>query len=537
MPGILIADDFPVIRSGLKRILSENSLGLEPVLEAANGSEALELARRYRPEIILMDIRMPGMNGLQAVHAIREEQPDCKVVILSAYNDFSYVQKALQLGARDYLLKPVRPEKLLELLKEIQEEIRRERRELRTIEIVKDSLAKTMPVIEVNLVENLVRGTIPKGPSIEEALSLLGKQLIRPAVIVSRIDGFERFAEGKSTAELEHILKELIETAIGELPVPQHSLVGYSNPGRVILVVSCDKELATKERLIGLGERFREAVSQKFPFSVTTGIGNAYLDLASIPLSYAEANLARRYQRKIGGNGTAHIEDIPHLADPTGGPVFNRVQAEQELVRCVQNGEDQCAVEKLNEILDYLVQRLLDHPEALRPACTEVAALMAWAVIGAGSPEKHVLDLLHQQVHTLTLCSSIPEIRNWALNSLAEFIGLVQARWRDKNAIQRAVDYVQANYRRPDLSLQEVAEAVNLSQSHLASQFRSVVGTSYIRYLTTLRVEEAKRLLRVSNLSIAAIADAVGYPNITNFYRHFRKQVGMTPVAFRQKPN
>jgi two-component system response regulator YesN len=270
---------------------------------------------------------------------------------------------------------------------------------------------------------------------------------------------------------------------------------------------------------------------------MTVGIGNAYLDLASVPLSYAEANLARRYQRKVGGNTAAHIDDIQNLDASADDSAFNRVRAEQELVRCVHNGEEKRAAEILNEILDYLVQRLLNSPEAIKPGCTEVVTLIAWAVIGAGSEEKDALEVLHQQVHNLSSCRAIPEIRSWALNSLAEYMSLIQSRWRGKSAIQRAVDYIQVNYHRPEISLQEVAETVNLSQSHLASQFRSAIGVSYIKYLTTLRVEEAKRLLRVSDLSIAAIADAVGYPNITNFYRHFQNQTSMTPAAFRQKPN
>jgi two-component system response regulator YesN len=212
------------------------------------------LARRYHPDIVLMDIKMPGPNGLQTTQMIRAEHPECKIVILTAYNEFNYVQKALQLGARDYLLKPVRPQKLLELLQEIREEIRRERREMRTIGMVKDSLQKTMPVIEVNLVENLVRGAHPEGTTIEESLSLLGKELIRPAVIVSRMDGFDLYSAGKSPAELQQTYLQLVELAYKELPVPHHALVGYSNPGRVIMIVSCDQELVTKEQLIGLGD-------------------------------------------------------------------------------------------------------------------------------------------------------------------------------------------------------------------------------------------------------------------------------------------
>jgi two-component system response regulator YesN len=194
MTAILIVDDMPVIRSALMRIISQQNGIFFPVLEAANGEEAVNLARTHKPDIILMDIKMPGLTGLQAASIIQQEQPDIKIVMLTAYNEFSYVQKALKLGARDYLLKPVRPNKLMQLLAEIRQEIQSERQELRTVEIVKDSLQKTMPVIEANLVENLIRGTNPEGATTDESLAYLGKRVVWPVVLVIKIDNFDHIA-------------------------------------------------------------------------------------------------------------------------------------------------------------------------------------------------------------------------------------------------------------------------------------------------------------------------------------------------------
>ena len=104
MAGILIVDDMPVIRSALMRILSEESALFSPVFEATNGEEAVALAHSHKPDVILMDIKMPAMTGLQATAVIRQELPNTKIVMLTAYNEFSYVQKALKLGARDYIL-------------------------------------------------------------------------------------------------------------------------------------------------------------------------------------------------------------------------------------------------------------------------------------------------------------------------------------------------------------------------------------------------------------------------------------------------
>ena len=117
-------------RQTIARIVAREKTELYPIVEASNGEEAVELARRILPDIVLMDIKMPGMDGLQATAIIREELPATKIIILTAHDEFSYVQKALKLGAVDFLLKPVRPVKLIEVLNEVYGQLIAERRDL-----------------------------------------------------------------------------------------------------------------------------------------------------------------------------------------------------------------------------------------------------------------------------------------------------------------------------------------------------------------------------------------------------------------------
>ena len=187
-----------------------------------------------------------------------------------------------------------------------------------------------------------------------------------------------------------------------------------------------------------------------------------------------------------------------------------------------------------NEIVDYLSQRYHTRPEAMKTHCAELVTLVAWGVIGTGVHEPIVLDLLHQQVRSLTSWRTVPEIRAWTLNSLAEMMTLVQGVFQRQDAMQAAVNYIRKNYQRSDLSLKEVAGAVSLSQSYFSSQFKVKTEMSYVKYLTAVRVEEAMKLLLTSDHSVATISEMVGYPNVTNFYRHFRRQTGQTPAAYRE---
>ena len=534
MSGILVVDDLPLIRTGIIHILIQHQVPLQPFLEAADGEEAVQMALHYKPDIILMDIKMPKLNGLQAAALIRDQQHDVKVVMLTAYNEFSYIQKALKLGARDYLLKPVRPARLIELLEEIQKEIYEERRNQRTIDMVKDSLQKTLPVIETNLVENLIRGTNPEGATTEESLSFLGKSLSSPAVFVAKIDDYDTFAQGKSAAQLQQIYLSMLEIVRRLLPEHQKALVGYSKPGRVIVILSCEQHLSTVEHMRNLAEQIRQVISIEMPLTVTIGIGNVYSDWESIPLSYAEANLARRYQSHNRGNTIIHIDDVLELSIDRSDDTSYRIQHEQDLIYSIQNNDQQRVTKLANEIVDYLTQRFKTTPEGFKNSCAELVTLVAWAVIGSGIDQRIALKILHAQVMNLNSQKNMLEVRTWTMNSMAEFMAILQVRTHKKNAITQAVEYLQANYQRSDISLQEVADVVYMSQSYLGSLFKATLGVGYVKYLTSLRIEEARRLLRTTDLSIISIAEKVGYPNVTNFYRHFQRQEGKTPAAYRQ---
>lgn len=534
MSGILIVDDMPLIRSALVKILSRRDELFSPVWEATNGEEAVALARRHKPDLILMDIKMPALTGLQATAVIRQELPDVKIVILTAYNEFAYVQKALKLGACDYILKPVRPDKLLELLSDIKEEIQNERRDLRTVEIVKDSLQKTLPVIEANLVENLIRGTNPEGTTIEESLAYLGKRLVWPVVVVAKVDSFDQFSQGKSAGELQSIYAGLVRLVREMLPEPQRALVGYSSPGRVVTIISTEQTLTTIEKLQEFGEKLRQAVAAHMPFTVTIGLGKRRVDLESIPLSYAEANLARRYLRHSQNNRVVSIDDVENEKPQESGPSRYLVQRERQLVKAVQLNQKQEAHQLTNEIVDYLAQRYYIRPDAMKNHCAELVTLVAWGVIGDGSEDPAILNVLHQQVQALASWKTVPEIRAWTLNSLAEMMTLVQNMSQRPDAVQAAVTYIRKHYHRSDLSLAEVADAVSLSQSHFSSQFKVKTGLSYVKYLTLVRLDEAKKLLCTSDHSVTSIAEMVGYPNATNFYRLFQRDTGTTPAVYRE---
>ncbi|MFN8456155.1 MAG: response regulator [Anaerolineae bacterium] len=521
MSSLLVADDTPLIRSTIAHVVAQSKPEFYPVFEASSGTEAVELARQTKPDIILMDIKMPGLDGLQASAIIRAELPTTRIIILTAYDEFPYVQRAIKLGVVDYLLKPIRPATLAEILTQLHQQIEAERRQIREAVETKSYLEKTLPVVETSLVDRLVHGLDTDKTALETSLKYLGKTISWPAVLIAEVDSFETTKPESASG----LFTEIAPQVLGETKT---FLVGFSAPKRVIAIVSTDPSRPVIEQMRQLGDVIYHTLATKLGLTVTIGLGHHYPDLASIPLSYAEASLACRH----GTGRVVHIDDVEdtHIQSKPAYPV----QLEHKLLDSVRLGEAKTATMLLNDILDHLMYQFRERPDIIRSRLSELMALVARTIIGAGAAETDVLDLSHEQITALLATEEMGDMRTWALSSLAELITIIPAfTTAGENMVQQTLNYVQQNYHNPTISLSEVARAVSLSPSHLAHLLKERMGMSYKHYLTRVRIEAAKKLLRTTNLTIQAVAEAVGYQNVTNFYRLFQRETGVTPAAYR----
>lgn len=313
MPGLLVADDEAIVRSAITSIIARGGLDVGTIAEASNGEEAVSIARQMRPNIILMDVKMPGMEGLEATRIIRSEHPSARVIMLTAYDEFIFAQEALRLGAVDYLLKPVRPAILIELLSRVHHQVQQETRYLLEKEKANSRLRDTLPLAEARLVQDLILGTAGEGEVVERLLSHLGKTIRWPAVVVADVDRFSTAVAGMAPERLDRFCSLLTDIVRRVMPDPDCSLMGQIQLGVVVAVVSTDRRYTSTGEIRALGQMIRRAVESSAPVTTTVGIGHRYPDLASIPLSYAEAMQAQRYKLYIGRNSVIHVDDIRTL--------------------------------------------------------------------------------------------------------------------------------------------------------------------------------------------------------------------------------
>lgn len=555
MPGLLIVDDEDIVRQTILNVVESSGLDLHPVEEARTGQEAVTVAQHLRPSIVLMDVRMPGMNGLEATRAIRGLVPEAKVIILSAYDEFSFSQEALRLGAVDYLLKPVRPGVLVEALSRIQLQLQQEQETQITAAEVKTRLEAALPLVESRLVHDMITRAVPPKEIAEQLRDYLGVEVGWPAVLIVEVDS-RAPAEGRGDGPPNGLLRDIVQRALSgqldapevgndALPAPRTGLALHwarftphwagltqDGPSTVVVVVSTEGELANTEALRALGHRIRAAVESGAPVTATVTIGRRYPTLDLVHVSYAEALRAQWLKLSLGGNTVIHIDDarqLSQLAKPYP------VSLERALIHQIRLGQADACRDLLSQLVDYLIEIPYDPPEMIHTRFVELIALISRAVIETGASSARVLQISHERVMALNGLRSGPELKEWTLDTLHELLQEISFREQSDQVTERALHFMDENFHRPDLQLKEVAAAVHVSPSHLAHLMRIHVGASYVKYMTLLRMEEAKRLLAETDLKVAAVAVQAGYDDPAYFYRVFRREVGVTPSHYRRR--
>jgi two-component system, response regulator YesN len=351
-------------------------------------------------------------------------------------------------------------------------------------------------------------------------------------VMVLDVDHYESVTKEMDGERRERFDRLLLGIVRRGLPCADSWLAGQVRPGTLAIILSTDPNDADLRGLRSLAQSIRYAVESSVPVTATIGIGRRYAEFDLIPQSYSEAVRAQFYRPYFGGNCVIYIDDLPKTDQ--GADASYPVELERELIQSIQVGERQRAEEKLNTVLGYLLAQPGESLETVRTRLVELMALASRAVIQAGAPAAAVLSLSHEQTEALGRLKSIEDMRTWAVQSMSSLLAQVEPGDHGDKLVNTALQYMRENLSRSGLELKDVARAVNLSNSHLAHLLKSKNGTSYVKYLTQLRVEEAKKLLATTDSTIAAVSVAVGYEDATYFHRVFRRETSMTPSAYRQ---
>ncbi|MGI9952283.1 response regulator [Moorellaceae bacterium AZ2] len=534
MLKLLIVDDEPLERQAIRYLLEKARPQYQVVAEGRDGGEAVALGQQIQPDVILLDIKMPVMDGLAAGKTLRRLLPEARLVFITAYDEFAYAQEAIALGASQYLLKPVAGEELISLLDSLAQEIDEERRVKEETLKLRTALEEMLPLIRLGFVLDLVAGRI----GAEEARAraeFLGLPSLPRLVMVITIDTFPTRPAPVGEAERQFLKKrvlQIIEERVSSWPgavvVP-----GFKDEFLLLLPLDAlaDRHGA-REAVTRLGEEICARVRELTSVTVTVGIGRPAEDPTLLARSYAEAAAAAEYRLLYGGDQVIHADDVTVL--PRACRMFAS-PAEKELALSVRLGDQEKAGRHLNQIIAEMVLRQEVRPPVFKMRLLELLSVAAHSALEAGADPEEIAGIVLHGSQEIVALESLGEAQakiRTKLHTLVEKV--VEARERRNiNLIEKAVTFIRQNYHR-DLSLEEVAQHVYLSPCYFSRLFKQVRGENFIDYLTRTRIEAARNLLLATDYSITEIAVRVGYRDVRYFGQVFKKQEGCTPTVFRK---
>ncbi len=538
MYSVMLVDDEILERQGWRQILEKHRSGSVRVVgEARSGKEAVELAKRNKPDLILMDVKMPGLDGIKAGRLIREFHPGVKILVISAYDEFSYAQEALKFGAVNYLLKPVQPAEMLEIIDQQLSALEHERKEKEEEETLQAMFQKAMPYIKIGFIFEWLSGNVKLAEEIRERAEFLDIKPLPQLVMVVNIDNFLQMTTGKKEIERQ-ILKQKIYQKITELTAesPRSQCIPLQGDKYGVLVTPGENESPEKQRrrAARLAETIRRQIEKDpfIPATVTIGIGRVYSEGTSLHLSYQEALRALEHKLYTGGNQVIHIDDVLPFDERIPSYPF---QLERELISSVRIGNMEHARNCLAKLLDDLLSKANSHPELLKTRVLELLIVLSRQAIESGADTEEVARQNFNYSQELRQKENLNELRAWIFDRVEQLIKLVQdcRNLRQQDIMKKITAYIHHNYHR-DITLEEVAGAVFLSPCYLSRIFKQAQGVNFIDYLTHVRLEKAKILLESNSDSITQIARKVGYQDPKYFSTVFKKHEGCTPSEYRR---
>ena len=521
---VFLVEDEIVTREGIRDSVDWASASMHFCGEAPDGELALPLIEREEPDILITDIKMPFMDGLELSRIVRARWPQTKILILSGHDEFRYAQEAIQLGVTEYLLKPASAEDLLAVLRKVRDQLEHERDERERQQGLEEQLRDNVNLVRHHFLLDLVTGRYT-APAAFDAAGRLGIDLaarIYQALVVrfmttGEMSGLTRFAMLYGARQR---VDALLQVQPDLLTFPKDvEEIGFLLKGDATDVV-----LEQAQALRGL---LQDAVAGADGVRLIVGVGRAVARVGELPQSFLEAaEMARAQAQQMAATDGARPpgpRSLPQLESGAAAIFLRRGEAaaldaflDQYLSPLHDSDAEFTAlanylVTDVLIVVTHFAQELDAPPEALLPGADAVEPTLA---------PFHSKAALRAALHSILLRALV---------------------YRDRHAdrmqrlIEQAKDYVAAHYTDDDVSLSAVAAAVGLSPSYFSVVFSRATGETFIEYLTRVRVHKAMELLRMTPLSAAEVAYQVGYNNPRYFFAVFKKATGQSPTEFRSE--
>lgn len=519
---VLLVEDERIIREGIRDKVDWKSVGFEFCGEAQDGEVALPLIEKTLPDVLITDIKMPFMDGLQLSKIVSSQMPWVKIIILSGHDEFEYAQSAIKLGVCEYLLKPISAIDIQKTLQNIAGLLDREREDRANLRELQNQVNDVLALKRERLLLQLVVGGISSCEAIEQygqiGLTMIAQHYL---VILVKVRPFENggHLDLARHNDIQDIVTNLISTYPGAF-FTQKSVEEF------LLIMTGDDPEQLRQDGSFLAGLIKKDIEKSISCKVIFGVGSTQQRLANIHLSFIDA--------LASANNTAQKPAL--RSSYQEGDLLESLKIDQPAVEhYLRTG----LIEEYDEFFQAYLQPISE--AALYSTLikhylfADIILTSAQLISDLGGEALEVIPVMKDIEGFLMSLETIDQIRD-SLRSLTSAVLAFrtnQVKYENAKPIFQARDFIDNNFSDPDLLLENVAACVNLSPSHFSVVFRREIGESFKEYLTRIRIERAQEFLRTTNLKCSEIAYRSGYKDPHYFSYVFKKNTGIPPQQFR----
>lgn len=536
MYRILLVDDEILVRDAIKENIDWKSMDCELVGDCENGKQAMEFVQEHPVDIVLTDILMPYMDGMELSRFLHDNYPDIVVVIFSGFGEFEYAKKAIQYGVSEYLLKPVTAMELTEVIRKMKEkvdQIRTDKKKIDRLTRTSEEYRKNEQMIRSKNIEALVNCTTEVDTSIRRLnemgidISALGYR-----VALFDIDLYSGMYELDTEKRQESALMAFVLFNISDEIVTREAAgLAYQEGNNRVCVLFQEKWSRNfTEKTREICREIQEKTKEVMGLDVSMGIGKWVKKPEDLIKSHDMAEDTLQYRYLLGGNILIDMEEKHPVQEISIDGLL------ATLKESIKTGQKTLVEKTLEDIEEAIRNALMIKSRAcmylqqvirvMDSACEDVSADMCRIREGR--------DRLLRQITDQPLFEDACEVVHRHMERIMETLSELNTSSSERQA-RLAIDYIQKNYMDPDLSLNSICSYLNISTSYFSTIFKEETGETFTEVLIRTRMEKAKELLEKTTMKNYEIAEKVGFSDPHYFGISFKKMTGRTPTEYARE--
>lgn len=530
MYRVMIVDDEPIIRKGLINFIQWDSLHCQIVCQAEDGIEAVEQLKSASPDIIITDIKMPGMDGIELTKHIYEHYPDIKVIMLTGHADFSYAQSAIKYGVADFVLKPTSTEKILEAVTKAKKLIAQAREKEAKIRTLEEKVTRNLAEMQDKCIRDILHGIISDKETIKTKMKVLDIQLDHYYVLLSEIKNYEKTVMNANTASNENYITTLNNVFSVAFKNFKHYNTVMNNKLLCTLVSFNRKDCSECIKdIITTCEEVQDMIESFMKFDVSIGISSLQHDISHIATGYKEAQDALSYQFYNESNIFIYM---PRSCEQTENGELSAIKQIDRIFSSVNSNN-------ADEALQMFHQWMEEQKKKKQPIeFIKNAGILLCSLCLKQLPNHHYdlskvmenAENLYSQILQSKSFDQLNQLLSSVIKSTVDFMTSSDA--QSNHIIRKTQEYIEENYDK-NIRLPLIAQYVHVNGSYLSRLYRKETGETLTEAITRVRMEKAKELLILTNLKTYEIASMVGIEDAAYFSQLFKKYTGMNPTDYK----